>query len=161
MSDDVAQTALVPFGQGIVIPALLADAGEETARQTVDFFTVKIRNKNTRRAYASAIARFCTWCEQRSIALAQLQPVIVAAYIEQHGGSAPTVKQHLAAIRMLCDYLVVHGVLRMNPAAAVRGPKYSAKRGKTPVLSGAEARGFLESIETKTLIGSAIARSSP
>jgi site-specific recombinase XerD len=152
MSDDAVQTALVPLGKGIVIPALLADAGEETARQTVDFFTVKIRNKNTRRAYASAIARFCTWCEQRGIALAQLQPVIVAAYVEQHGGSAPTVKQHLAAIRMLCDYLVVHGVLRMNPAAAVRGPKYSAKRGKTPVLSGAEARGFLEAIGTKTIL---------
>ena len=127
--------------------------GEETARKTVDFFTVKIRNKNTRRAYAAAVAAFCTWCEQRGISLAQLQPVIVAAYIEQHAGSAPTVKQHLAAIRMLCDYLVVHGVLRMNPAAAVRGPKYSAKRGKTPVLSGAEARGFLEAIETKTLLG--------
>src|ERR1700704_19614 len=125
MSDDIGQTALVRFDQGIVIPALLADAGEETARKTVDFFTVKIRNKNTRRAYAAAIAAFCTWCERRGISLAQLQPVILAAYIEQHASSAPTVKQHLAAIRMLGDYLVVHGVLRMNPAAAVRGPKYS------------------------------------
>jgi integrase/recombinase XerD len=62
-------------------------------------------------------------------------------------------KQHLAAIRMLCDYLVVTGVLRMNPAAAVRGPAHSAKRGKTPVLTGAEARAFLEAIKTKTIIG--------
>jgi site-specific recombinase XerC len=65
----------------------------------------------------------------------------------------PTVKQHLAAIRMLCDYLVVAGVLRMNPAAAVRGPKHSAKRGKTPVLTGAEAKAFLEAIETQTIVG--------
>ena len=57
MNDDGDWTALVPFGQGIVIPALLADAGEETSRQAVDFFTVKIRNKNTRRAYSAAIAR--------------------------------------------------------------------------------------------------------
>jgi len=83
----------------------------------------------------------------------QLQPMIVAAYIEGHPAAAPTVKQHLAAIRMLCDYLVVTGVLRMNPAAAVRGPAHSAKRGKTPVLTGAEARAFLEAIKTKTIIG--------
>jgi integrase len=63
------------------------------------------------------------------------------------------VKQHLAAIRMLCNYLVVPGVLRMNPAAAVRGPKHSAKRGKKPVLTGAEARAFLASIETDSVLG--------
>jgi integrase/recombinase XerD len=79
--------------------------------------------------------------------------MLVAAYIEQHPLAAPSVKQHLAAIRMLGDHLVVTGVLRMNPAAAVRGPKHSAKRGKTPVLSGAEARAFLDAIDTETLIG--------
>jgi hypothetical protein len=34
---------------------------------------------------------------------------------------------------MLCDHLVVTGVLRMNPAAAVRGLKHSAKRGKSTI----------------------------
>ena len=152
MSDAVAQTGLVPFGQGMVIPALLADAGEETARQTVDFFTVKIRNKNTRRATRrpSRVLHLVRAARHRPRAA----PAGDCRRLHRAAPRlAPTVKQHLAAIRMLCDYLVVHGVLRMNPAAAVRGPKYSAKRGKTPVLSGAEARGFLEAIETKTLIG--------
>ena len=49
-------------------------------------------------------------------------------------GSAPTVKQHLAAIRMLCDWLVVSQVLPVNPAAAVRGPKHVVTKGSTPVL---------------------------
>ena len=111
------------------------------------------RNKNTRTAYVRAVAQFCAWCERHGVRFEQLQPMIVAAYIESHPLAAPTVKQHLAAIRMLCDYLVVNGVLRMNPAAAVRGPKHSAKRGKTPVLTGAEARAFLEAIETKTIVG--------
>ena len=44
----------------------------------------------------------------------------------------PTVKQRLAAIRMLFDWLVVRQVLAMNPAAAVRGPRYVVKKGKTP-----------------------------
>ena len=54
-----------------------------------------------------------------------------------HPGSAPTVKQHLAAIRMLCAWLVVSQVLPVNPAAAARGPKHVVTKGSTPVLSEA------------------------
>ena len=90
-----------------------------------------------------------------STAGSDLTPYYVAAYIEQlwitH--SPPTVKQHLAAIRMLGDYLVVGQIVPHNPAAAVRGPKYVVKKGKTPVLSAEEARQFFDSIETDTIIG--------
>ena len=41
----------------------------------------------------------------------------------------------------------------MNPAAAVRGPKHVVTKGATPVLSPAEARKLLESIDTGTLAG--------
>ena len=67
--------------------------------------------------------------------------------------SAPTVKQHLAAIRMLGDWLVVSQVLPVNPAAAVRGPKHVVTKGATPVLSPAEARRLLDAIDTGTLAG--------
>ena len=66
----------------------------------------------------------------------------MAAYIWTHPGSVPTVKQHLAAIRALCDWLVVHQVLPVNPAAAVRGPKHVVTKGATPVLTPVETRGF-------------------
>ena len=62
-----------------------------------------------------------------------------------HGG---TVKQHLAAIRALCDWLVVHQVLAVNPAAAVRGPKHVVTKGATPVLTPAETRALLDRIDT-------------
>ncbi len=62
-------------------------------------------------------------------------------------------KQHLAAVRMLFDHLVVGQVLEMNPATAVRGPSHSVKRGKTPVLDEDEARHLLDSIDTTTVIG--------
>ena len=62
-------------------------------------------------------------------------------------------KQHLAAIRVLGDWLVVSQVLPVNPAAAVRGPKYVVTKGATPVLSPAEARKLLESIDTGALAG--------
>ena len=61
------------------------------------------------------------------IALQQLEPMLVASYIEELGQSLdrPSVKQHLAGIRMLFDYLVVGQVVKMNPASAVRGPNTS------------------------------------
>ena len=85
--------------------------------------------------------------------LEAVSPVHVAAYIRAHPGSALTVKQDLAAIRMLCDWLVVSQVLLVNPAAAVRNPKHVVTKGATPVLSPAEARKLLESIDTGTLAG--------
>ena len=77
----------------------------------------------------------------------------MAAYIRTHPGSVPTVKQHLAAIRALCDWLVVHQVLPVNPAAAVRGPKHVVTKGATPVLTPAEARALLDRIDTGTRVG--------
>lgn len=104
-------------------------------------------------AYARAISSFLGWCDGRGIELQDIRPVTVAAYIEGHSGSKPTVKQHLAAIRMLFDYLVTGQVIPMNPASSVRGPKFVVKRGKTPVLTAAEARQLLDSINTGTIMG--------
>jgi len=135
------------------LPAPVVRAGERTSARFVEFFTAHIRNPNTRRAYGRAVARFFAWCDARSIDLDQVEPVTVAAYIEQHPGSKPTVKQHLAAIRMLFDWLVTGQVVPSNPAASVRGPKYVVKKGRTPVLTAAEARHLLDSIDVTTLIG--------
>ena len=71
---------------------------------------------------------------------------VLSLYIErlQETHSAPTVKQHLAAIRMLFDWFVVGQVLPVNPASAVRGPRHVTRRGKTPVLNTQEARHLLD-----------------
>jgi integrase/recombinase XerD len=137
------------------LPVIFTRAGENASRRFIEFFTAEIRNKNTRRAYAEAVRQFCDWCDGRGIELAQLQPIIIAGYVEQlsESKSKPTVKQHLAAIRMLCDYLVLGQIIPMNPAASVRGPKYTARRGKTPVLNEEQARALLESIDVSELIG--------
>ena len=79
----------------------------------------------------------------------------VAAYVEELGRrhAAPTVKQRLAAIRMMFDWLATGGILPFNPASAVRGPKHVVKRGKTPVLAPDEARQLLDAIDVSTPIG--------
>jgi integrase/recombinase XerD len=80
----------------------------------------------------------------------------VAAYIEQLGQTMakPTVKQHLAAIRMLFDWLVVGQVIPINPAHAVRGPRQARRqKSKTSVLSAEEMGALLASIDVTTPIG--------
>ncbi len=133
---------------GPILPAIIADAGEQAARRFIEFFTATIRNGNTRRAYAKAVGDFLAWCEGHGLTLPGIEPVHVAAYIEQltRSKAAPTVKQHLAAIGMLLDWLTSGGLLPFNPAASVRGPKHVVKRGKTPVLTAKEARDLLDSI---------------
>ncbi len=79
--------------------------------------TSRNRNKNTRLVYYNAVKQFFEWIDERGIAsLEQLGPIVIAADIEQHLGDKPTVKQHLAAIRMLFDWLVIGQVVPMNSA---------------------------------------------
>lgn len=136
--------------------ALIAAAGERAAYRFLEFFTAQIRNPNTRRAYVRAVGAFCAWLDARGLSsIAAVSSVHIAAYVEELGRShsAPTVKQRLAAIRMMFDWLATGGVLPFNPATAVRGPKHVVKRGKTPVLAPDEARAILDAIDIATPIG--------
>lgn len=135
------------------LPAIIAAEGEAASWRFADFFTANIRNKNTRLAYARAISQFLSWCEGRGVRLPGIHPTLVAGYIEQHPGSPPSVKQHLAAIRMLFDWLVIGQVVPFNPASSVRGPKHVVRKGKTPVMRSGEARTLLDSIDTSTIVG--------
>ena len=114
-------------------PKIITRAGEAASRRYLEFFAAQIRNRNTREAYMRACGRFLDWCDAVGIPhLEDIEPVHVSAHVELLGNelSAPTVKQHLAAVRMLFDWL-----------------------GKTPVLTGKEAADLLESIDTTTLVG--------
>jgi integrase/recombinase XerD len=138
-----------------LLPALISREGQQTSKRFLEFFTVNIRNPNTRLAYAKGVGQFLAWCDERRQGLQDIEPMIVAAYVEQltQERAPQTVKQHLAAIRMLFDWLVIGQVVSSNPASSVRGPRYSIKKGKTPVLSAADARRLLDSIETGHVVG--------
>src|SRR6202140_1277763 len=136
-----------------VVPALIAAAGDAAGWRYVEFFTANIRNPNTRRAYARACSRFFAWCETRGLTLTTIRPFDVATYIETLGKthSAPGVKQQLAAVRMLFDWLITGQVAPSNPASAVRGPTHVVKTGTTPVLEGKEWRRLIDAIPTDTV----------
>jgi site-specific recombinase XerD len=98
-------------------------------------------------AYYRAVTDFFAWLDAAGIvALIDIKPLHVATYIEAllEKMAKPTVKQHLAAIRMLFDWLVTGGILASNPATLVRGPKYVIKRSALGVASDAEANGVAD-----------------
>lgn len=138
------------------VPATVARSGNLASKRFLEFFAVTIRNKNTRMSYYRAVCRFLSWCETYGLPeLAEIEPLHVATYIEtmQASFEKPTVKQHLAAIRMLFDWLVTGQVIATNPAHAVRGPRHSVKTGKTTVLNTEDTRRLLDSIDISTVIG--------
>jgi integrase/recombinase XerC len=140
----------------LALPVLVAGADPKAQLRFLEFFAATIRNPHTRRAYARACGDFLGWCDVRGVGdLAQIQPLHVAAWIEALGRdvSAPTVKQRLAAVRHLFDWLVTGQIVPHNPAASVRGPAHSVRRGKTPVLDPTEARALIDAIEVSTPIG--------
>lgn len=152
----LCEPTLLPVKVVASLPVQIREAGREAAEKYIEFFTAHIRNENTRAAYHHAILRFFSWCQANNLNfLSTIRPFHVGTYIEALGGSAskPTVKQHLAAIRMLFDHLVVGQVTDSNPAHAVKGPRYQIHRGKTPVLTAVEARQLLDCIDTSTPIG--------
>jgi site-specific recombinase XerD len=122
----------------------------------MEFFAANIRNPHTRRAYGRAVADFLAWCDQHGLpSIAAVQPLHVATWIEMQTRelSAPTVKQHLAAIRHLFDWLVTGQVVQVNPASSVRGPAHVTRTGKTTLLEPAEARALLDSIDISMQAG--------
>lgn len=142
-------------GGALVLPKLIEREGPKASKRFLEFFTANIRNENTRQAYTRAVRDFLFWCDGLGVSLTAIEPMVVAAYIESmtRQREPQTVKQRLAAIRMLLDWLVVGQILPFNPAASVRGPRYSLKKGKTPVLSGADMRQLLDSIDTSHVVG--------
>jgi site-specific recombinase XerD len=150
----VDDLVMIPAARSL--PALVTLAGEAAQIRFLEFFAANIRNTNTRRAYSRAVVDFLSWCEGRGVAsITAVQPLHVAAYVEglTRARSAPTAKQHLAAIRHLFDWLVIGQILPLNPAASVRGPSHIVRRGKTPVLDPEEARSLIDAIDVTKASG--------
>jgi len=128
------------------VPAIIAAAGDKASEHFLEFFAATIRNKNTRMAYVQAIGQFCRWCEEHDLRLASIRPLHVSAYIEAKPLTAPSIKQHLAALRGLFNWLVIKQVVPENPAMFVKGPKFSRQIGITPIMEAEQMRVLLDSI---------------
>src|SRR3954468_6946536 len=143
-----------PASRAFPVPAIVAAQGDRASERFFTFFTDTLRNKNTRMAYYRNACRFMRWSEERGLQLSTIKSYHVSAYLEGLGTThePPSVKQHLATIRVLFDWLIIGQVVELNPAQAVRGPRHVVKKGKTPVLNEDEARTLLKSIKGRDVV---------
>src|SRR4051795_822828 len=138
----------------VAAPAIVREAGPGAEYAYADFFRAKISNPNTRKAYKRAVDRFLAWCRVRGLQLRQVTSFLVGDYVEHHLNdkdghplSAPSKKQHLAGLRHFFDnQQMFHGVV-INPASSVRGPRYSAREGKTPAFDDRQVCTLLDSVK--------------
>jgi site-specific recombinase XerD len=139
------------------LPAIVADSGTKERDRIEHFLRAAIDNDNTRRAYGRSLGSFFAYLEDGGRARIQdIGPLDVRDYLEAakaNGLSTATLKQHMAAIRMLFDHLVTGGVLEHNPALSVKAPRQKLGKGKTPMLTAEEAGELLRSIETGDVVG--------
>src|SRR5262245_4590021 len=148
-------TELVPTQRGL--PAIIDGSGRKARDRIEHFLRAAIDNDNTRKAYGRALGSFFAFLEDGGRERVQdIGPLDVRDYLEVAKAnrlSTATLKQHMAAIRMLFDHLVTGGVLKHNPALSVKAPRQKLGKGKTPVLTAEEAGELLRSIETDTVVG--------
>ena len=133
------------------LPPAIERAGEHARAKFIEFFVNQIANDNTRAAYGRAAKDFFYWCESKQLELDDVKPVHAGAYVRTHPGSDATVKQHLAALRTLYDWMSSQGAATLNPFATVRGPKLSRQTGSTPDLAPKEVQRLFEAIDLTKL----------
>jgi integrase/recombinase XerD len=75
----------------------------------------------------------------------------VGSWLDQHPGSRSTQRQHLAAVRLLFDSLMMRGIVEYNPAARAKPPRLVRESSHTPVFEEAEIVAFLDSITANSL----------
>jgi site-specific recombinase XerD len=146
---------LVPTQRGL--PAIIDGSGRKARDRIKHFLRAAIDNDNTRRVYGRALGSFFAFLEDGGKERVQdIGPLDVRDYFEAakaNGLSTATLKQHMAAVRMLFDHLVTGGVLEHNPALSVKAPRQKLGKGKTPILTAEEAGDLLRSIETDNVVG--------
>jgi hypothetical protein len=116
---ETGEVLLAPFD-------LLEGTSESTRAKTAETFLellgARVRNPNTRSAYRVAWRSFLAFCSVRQLELESVKAYHVGAWLDQHPGSRSTQRQHLAAVRLLFDSLMMRGVVEYNPAARARPP---------------------------------------
>ncbi len=93
------------------VPSQIAGHGPGAQETWLEFFAAQIRIPNTRAAYARAAYRLFDWLAEHGVSdVREIRPVHIAAWLESRmrEASRPTIKQELAGIRRLFDWLTVH-----------------------------------------------------
>ena len=134
-------------------PAILRQAGNAACFAADEFFSARISNPPTRRAYARSVKRFLQWCENQGIELRKITPGLAGRFIEELPGDVATKNQALSGLRHFFDTLVARHAIALNPFSSLRGRKRSAVDGRTPEITVAQARCLFDSIDISHVVG--------
>ena len=138
------------------LPEMIHRAGANAVFAAKEFFSGKVRNPHTRRAYVRAVRHFLEWAEKHvGRELTQIAPWHVGEYFEKLRSttSVATRNARLSALRHFFDNLVNRHAIVLNPARSVRGEPLTVMEGRTPEIPIAEVRKLLASIDTSHIIG--------
>jgi site-specific recombinase XerD len=138
--------------RGLQLLSVIEQTGERAGLKFVEFFIAQISNDNTHKANGRAVARFVWWCKQRVLQLEEIGPNIGALHVRKHDGSDATVKQHLAVLRKLYEWLVTQQVVPENPFSSVRGLTLVRNEGEIPALTSEEVRALFSVFEEEDAI---------
>src|SRR6202035_5724126 len=145
---ETGEVLLAPFD-------LVTDTSESARAKTAETFFellgARVRNPNTRSAHRVAWRSFLAFCSARGHELESVKAYHVGSWLDQHPGSRSTQRQHLAAVRLLFDSLMMRGVVEYNPAARAKPPRLVRESSHTPIFEEAEIVAFLDSINLKSL----------
>ena len=118
-----------------------------------EFFSARVRNVHTRRAYGRPVRKFLEWCEEHGLSLQQISPGTAARFIDGYGASVSGQKVALAALRQFFDVLVTRHAVVLNPFLSVRGPRQDTRRGKTPEITVEQTRELLAAMDCSRPMG--------
>lgn len=138
--------SMLATGSAPSLPALVERAGGAARFAWEEFFQGEIANAHTRKNYVQAIRQFLAWAQRQDLELLDITPGAVGKYFQELKVAVPTKKLHLAALRKFFDRMVNRHVIVINPAATVRGERYSVVEGKTPEIQRQQAETLIKSI---------------
>ena len=144
------QVTEIPIELTDLLPGTSEFNRDKTAEAFLEILGARLRNPNTRTAYRVAWSSFLAFCSKRQLEFEAVKAYHVGAWLDQHPGSRSTQRQHLAAVRMLFDHLMMRGVIEYNPAARAKPPRLVRDTSRTPVFEEAEIVTFLDSISLKS-----------
>ena len=128
---ETREVLLTPFD---LLEETSESARAKTAETFLELLGARVRNPNTRSAYRVAWRAFLAFCSVRQLELESVKAYHVGSWLDQHSGSRSTQRQHLAAVRLLFDSLMMRGVVEYNPAARARPPRLGPGSCYTLVL---------------------------
>jgi hypothetical protein len=151
---ETGEVLLSPFD---LLEGISESTRAKTAETFLELLGARVRNPNTRSPYRVAWRSFLVFCSARRLELESVKAYHVGAWLDQHPGSRSTQRQHLAAVRLLFDSLMMRGIVEYNPAARARPPRLVRESSHTAVF---EARRNRFCASGSSALGASCGRSS-